>query len=244
MQVADPQRYAFKPRQLLRDVCSSVLHLARHRAFIDAVIDTGMYSDDKFNRIVSIVERHRLLDVAGAAGDGTAAGAAAVGGSGTASAAAASLTSPGGSAVVSAASLRHFVSLCHDVQAAAEEDEALYEDPPEELCDPLMGTLMEVSPHARSLEVLLCRPALPSCMVANRAVMQDPVVNTVSGRIYDRSTMEQQLLTNPTDPYTRKPFTAADLQPATEVMAKITEWKAERRRAAAEAATAAKAGSA
>ncbi len=42
--------------------------------------------------------------------------------------------------------------------------------------------------------------------------MLDPVV-TKRGHSYERATIEQHLLTNPTDPLTREPLTKEDLRP-------------------------------
>ena len=52
------------------------------------------------------------------------------------------------------------------------------EEPPEEFCDPIMGTLME-----------------------------DPVRLPTSGQVVDRNTIARQLLQNPIDPFNRQPLT-------------------------------------
>lgn len=69
---------------------------------------------------------------------------------------------------------------------------------PEEFEDPLMGDLMT-----------------------------DPVV-LPSNNIVDRSTIIQQLLSNPLDPFTRNPMTIDDVVPADDLRVRIEEWKAER----------------
>lgn len=69
---------------------------------------------------------------------------------------------------------------------------------PEEFEDPLMGDLMT-----------------------------DPVI-LPSQNIVDRSTITQQLLSNPLDPFTRSPMTIDDVVPADDLRTRIEEWKAER----------------
>ncbi|KAI1644838.1 ubiquitin conjugation factor E4 [Daldinia loculata] len=58
-------------------------------------------------------------------------------------------------------------------------------------------------------------------------LMTDPVI-LPSQNIVDRSTIVQQLLSNPLDPFTRKPMTIDDVTPANDLRARIEEWKAER----------------
>ncbi|KAI4867022.1 ubiquitin conjugation factor E4 [Hypoxylon rubiginosum] len=77
---------------------------------------------------------------------------------------------------------------------------------PEEFEDPLMGDLMT-----------------------------DPVV-LPSNNIVDRSTIVQQLLSNPLDPFTRSPMTIDDVTPADDLRMRIEEWKAGRIAAAKEKA--------
>ncbi|KAI8960590.1 ubiquitin conjugation factor E4 [Daldinia sp. FL1419] len=58
-------------------------------------------------------------------------------------------------------------------------------------------------------------------------LMTDPVI-LPSHNIVDRSTIVQQLLSNPLDPFTRKPMTIDDVIPADDLRTRIEEWKAER----------------
>ncbi|KAI0025152.1 ubiquitin conjugation factor E4 [Xylariomycetidae sp. FL0641] len=58
-------------------------------------------------------------------------------------------------------------------------------------------------------------------------LMTDPVV-LPSNNIVDRSTIVQQLLSNPLDPFTRAPMTIDDVKPADELRGRIEAWKAER----------------
>ncbi|RYP33004.1 hypothetical protein DL767_004915 [Monosporascus sp. MG133] len=69
---------------------------------------------------------------------------------------------------------------------------------PEEFEDPLMGDLMK-----------------------------DPVI-LPSRNIVDRSTIVQQLLSNPLDPFTRAPMKIEDVVPADDLRMRIEAWKAER----------------
>jgi ubiquitin conjugation factor E4 B len=58
-------------------------------------------------------------------------------------------------------------------------------------------------------------------------LMTDPVL-LPSNIIVDRSTIVQQLLANPLDPFTRQPMTINDVVPADELRQKVEAWKAER----------------
>ncbi|KAI0181688.1 ubiquitin conjugation factor E4 [Hypoxylon sp. FL1284] len=58
-------------------------------------------------------------------------------------------------------------------------------------------------------------------------LMTDPVI-LPSQNIVDRSTIVQQLLSNPRDPFTRNPMTIDDVTPADDLRMRIEEWKAER----------------
>lgn len=84
-------------------------------------------------------------------------------------------------------------------KASVEQEEEAFEDVPEEFEDPLLGGLM-----------------------------QDPV-QLPSGNICERSSIAQQLLTDPRDPYSRQRCTEEDLVPQPELKAKIDAWIAEQR---------------
>ncbi|KAL7623730.1 Ubiquitin conjugation factor E4 [Parahypoxylon ruwenzoriense] len=58
-------------------------------------------------------------------------------------------------------------------------------------------------------------------------LMNDPVI-LPSQNIVDRSTIIQQLLSNPLDPFTRKPMTIDDVVPADDLRVRIEEWKSQR----------------
>ena len=64
------------------------------------------------------------------------------------------------------------------------------EEPPDELCDPIMGTLME-----------------------------NPVKLPTSGQIVDRTTIARQLLSAPMDPFNRQPLTLDQVIPFPEIKA-------------------------
>ena len=76
------------------------------------------------------------------------------------------------------------------------KNEIDYEDAPEEFIDPLIFTLME-----------------------------DPVILPSSKNNIDRKTIEEYLLTNPTDPFTRQPLTKEELIPNEELKKRIDEYK-------------------
>ncbi|KAI1340018.1 ubiquitin conjugation factor E4 [Xylariaceae sp. FL0016] len=85
-------------------------------------------------------------------------------------------------------------------EAKARQDQAELDlgDIPDEFEDPLMGDLMT-----------------------------DPVI-LPSQNIVDRSTIVQQLLSNPLDPFTRSPMKIEDVVPHDELRGRIEAWKAER----------------
>ncbi|KAL4426229.1 hypothetical protein ABPG77_009844 [Micractinium sp. CCAP 211/92] len=89
-----------------------------------------------------------------------------------------------------------------DVEAyksSVQEEEEAFEDVPEEFEDPLLG-----------------------------GVMRDPV-RLPSGNVVERSSIAQQLLTDPRDPYSRQRCTEEDLVPLPELKARIEAWVAEQR---------------
>lgn len=101
--------------------------------------------------------------------------------------------------------------------AAAQEEEDLGEIP-DELLDPIMGSLME-----------------------------DPVILPSSKQIVDRSTIRSHLLSDPTDPFNRVPLKIEDVLPAEDKIKEIAEFIASKRAAAksgSDAAAAAAAGDA
>jgi len=58
-------------------------------------------------------------------------------------------------------------------------------------------------------------------------LMTDPVI-LPSKNVVDRTTIVQQLLSNPLDPFTRQPMTIDDVVPDDSLRARVDEWKAER----------------
>jgi len=101
-------------------------------------------------------------------------------------------------------SMEAFRSLPDAVETAAGHvaiEEQLLEDAPEEFMDALLSTFMK-----------------------------DPV-KLPSSHIVDRSTITQHLLNDPTDPFNRAPLKIEDVEPATELKQKMTQWVAEKRAA-------------
>ncbi|EDQ92458.1 uncharacterized protein MONBRDRAFT_19144 [Monosiga brevicollis MX1] len=81
------------------------------------------------------------------------------------------------------------------LQQSAEDEEANLGDVPEEYLDPIMFDLM-----------------------------RDPVRLPSSGVVMDRSSIIQHLLSDPIDPYSRKPLTPDQLEPVPELKAEIEAW--------------------
>ena len=84
--------------------------------------------------------------------------------------------------------------------ARVNEDETLMADAPDEFLDEILSTYMK-----------------------------DPII-LPSGHYVDRSTITQHLLNDPIDPFSREPMSADDIQPATELKAKMDAWLEEKRR--------------
>ena len=84
-----------------------------------------------------------------------------------------------------------------DAQGAAKAAADAWDDAPEEFLDPLLYVLME-----------------------------DPVTLPTSGTVMDRNSIEQHLLNDAQDPFSRQPLTKDMLQPNPELKAKIEAWKA------------------
>ena len=61
-------------------------------------------------------------------------------------------------------------------------------------------------------------------------LMKDPVILPSSRTILDRSTIKAHLLSDATDPFNRMPLKIEEVEPATELRAKIEEFMAERRK--------------
>ena len=92
-----------------------------------------------------------------------------------------------------------FESLCDEIVAAQEMEQAEEDalgDVPDEFLDPIQYTLMV-----------------------------DPVILPTSGTTVDRSTIVRHLLSDNTDPFSRKPLTVDMLEPATELKNQIEAWQ-------------------
>ncbi|KAK3320636.1 ubiquitin elongating factor core-domain-containing protein [Cercophora scortea] len=93
-------------------------------------------------------------------------------------------------------------ALCKKIEEAKllfDQAELDYDDAPPEFEDPIMGDLMK-----------------------------DPVI-LPSKHVVDRSTINQHLLSDPKDPFTRQPMTIDDVVPDDDLRERIMKWKEERR---------------
>ncbi|CAF0807326.1 unnamed protein product [Adineta ricciae] len=88
-----------------------------------------------------------------------------------------------------------------DVAAQQKEDDAVYDDAPDEYLDPITSTLMT-----------------------------DPVMLPSSRQIVDRATIARHLLSDQIDPFNRNPLRMQDVIPQPELKQTIEQWKAARRR--------------
>ncbi|CAF4502144.1 unnamed protein product, partial [Rotaria sp. Silwood2] len=81
------------------------------------------------------------------------------------------------------------------------ENDAVYDDAPDEYLDPITSTLMV-----------------------------DPVMLPSSRQIIDRSTIARHLLSDQTDPFNRNPLRMQDVIPQSELKQEIEQWKMSRHR--------------
>ncbi|UJR09047.1 hypothetical protein I4U23_013295 [Adineta vaga] len=88
-----------------------------------------------------------------------------------------------------------------DVAVQQKEDDAVYDDAPDEYLDPITSSLMT-----------------------------DPVMLPSSHQIIDRATISRHLLSDQTDPFNRNPLHMQDVIPQADLKQAIEQWKASRRR--------------
>jgi len=86
------------------------------------------------------------------------------------------------------------------LQDYIDEEIDFEEEPPDEFCDPIMGSLME-----------------------------DPVELPRSGAILCRNTIARQLLVTPIDPFNRQPLSLDEVIPRPDLKVQIKQWKREQR---------------
>ncbi|CAF4564213.1 unnamed protein product, partial [Rotaria magnacalcarata] len=87
------------------------------------------------------------------------------------------------------------------IAAQQKEDDAAYDDAPEEYLDPITNTLM-----------------------------MDPVMLPSSRQIIDRGTIARHLLSDQIDPFNRNPLRMQDVIPQLELKQAIEQWKSSRQR--------------
>jgi hypothetical protein len=92
-------------------------------------------------------------------------------------------------------SFQAFTNAVENAHAEIDKSREELDDVPEEFLDPLMQTLMT-----------------------------DPVLLPSSKQIVDRSVIARHLLSDPTDPFTRKPLSINDVQADMNLKKNIQEW--------------------
>ena len=108
--------------------------------------------------------------------------------------------------------LKRFATSVDEAMAISQNESEIYADPPDGYEDALIG-----------------------------GIMVDPVRVRGMANICERSTYMQSILTTGTDPYTRQPLAARDLEAVPELAEEIRAWKLERLQAWKEAQLAAQA---
>jgi ubiquitin conjugation factor E4 B len=162
--VDNPETYNFRPKEMLRDLCSILASFTDEREFQEHCAKSGYYSSELLDKTVKTCAKLNLL---------------------------------------TEVSMKVLNTLPGKIETAAtsiKDDEALYEDAPDEFLDPLMFTYMA-----------------------------DPVYLPTSGNIVDRSTITQHLLNDPHDPFNRKDLTMDMIEPALDLRKKMQEWIATKR---------------
>lgn len=128
LKVDDPEKYGFRPRELLRDLLITTLNLSTQPRFVDAVAEAGIFRKQVFDKVYSVVERIGIFDsniedpmsltsetvtLVGVTGE--------------------KLTSD---------TFRGFIDKVLEAQARFEDEDTILADPPDDYLDPLMATLM------------------------------------------------------------------------------------------------------
>ena len=96
-------------------------------------------------------------------------------------------------------SFLEFASAVEKISKENADEEEMLGEVPDEFMDPLMCT-----------------------------IMKDPVTLPTSGYVVDRSTINQHLLNDESDPFTRAPLTVDQLVPNEELKARILSWLADK----------------
>lgn len=160
LKVDNMEEYNFSPKDMLREICETILHVCTFDAFCEAVVKDGFFNAGvPLDNAIKIVSKHSLI-------------------------------TPQQQQV-----LREFRERCSSAEAGAQALDEIVDHAPENYVDPLLLVLMT-----------------------------DPVLLKTSGNIVDRSTIVQQMLNDPLDPFNRAPITNADIEPQPNLKAEIEAW--------------------
>jgi len=160
IKVDNPESYDFYPKQMLKEICETIVHFSSSPEFQESVSRSGYYTTHPtvLPKAASTVRKHRILNPD---------------------------------------ALEALDSLCQTAaQFKVDGDAESSVDAPDHFLDPLLFT-----------------------------VMSDPV-RLPMGTVIDRVTIEQHLLNDPMDPFSRQPLTVAQLVPEVDLKAEIDAWKA------------------
>lgn len=61
IKVANPEAYNFRPKDMLRDVCSTIVRFAPHSEFHESVAASGFFSPELLQKTISTIRRNRIL---------------------------------------------------------------------------------------------------------------------------------------------------------------------------------------
>lgn len=61
IKVANPEAYNFRPKDMLRDVCSTIARFAPHAEFHDSVAASGFFTPELLQKTISTIRRNRIL---------------------------------------------------------------------------------------------------------------------------------------------------------------------------------------
>jgi ubiquitin conjugation factor E4 B len=168
LKVDNPESYNFRPKEMLRDLCSIFAEFASSPNFQVECAKSGYYNSELLSKSIKTCRKLALLKP---------------------------------ELLIALEALPDTVlEASHEIRM----DEALTANAPEDFLDPIMATFM-----------------------------RDPVRLPTSYNIVDRSTITQHLLNDPHDPFNRKPLTQDQIEPATELKARMEAWLAEQRANAA-----------
>lgn len=118
LKVDNPEQYNFRPKELLKDLLITILHLGKQDIFIKNVAECGLWKAEAWDKVAGIVERIQLLPSPSSMNVGS------------------SPRQP------SLNELKDFIVRVNGMMETLEDEKEALNDVPEEFMDPLLCTIM------------------------------------------------------------------------------------------------------